>query len=361
MKAPSSQRIVVVGRGIAGAFTAWRFHRAGCDVAWWGNGAHSASRVAAGMFNPVSFRHVLEVWNAEAHVAAMKDLLSDIVQVLELPKPLVHDVSVIRIFPNVQYREDWQARIGADHNVSTWIGDPEPAPGHVHAPHGCGRVVGSGWVNIPLLLDALGGYFESIGKLHNQSWTVEDGLPDGTDLLVDCRGVGASEELLKFGLKVTPNHGDVLTMSTPTEGLDTAGCNVNNGKWLLPIGEREGRMHWRLGATYSWHRQTPSPDSQAPAAIRDHMAQAFNAEGQHAFAQAQLESHDAGLRPASPDRRPMVGPWPGQPTGIAMLNGLGTRGVLVGPMASHWLVEWWLNDAEIPQEMRSNRFKGFPT
>ena len=62
--APSPQRIVVVGRGLAGALVAWRFMERGCRVEWWGNGSHSASRVAAGMFNPVSFRRVVEVWNA---------------------------------------------------------------------------------------------------------------------------------------------------------------------------------------------------------------------------------------------------------------------------------------------------------
>ena len=39
-----------------------------------------------------------------------------------------------------------------------------------------------------------------------------------------------------------PNHGDVLTLSTEAEALQTQGHNVNNGKWLLPCGNKMGGM-----------------------------------------------------------------------------------------------------------------------
>lgn len=41
-----------------------------------------------------------------------------------------------------------------------------------------------------------------------------------------------------------------------------------------------------------------------------------------------------------------------------MLNGLGTRGVLVGPAAAGQLVAWWLDGEEVPEDMRPTRFKG---
>ena len=359
MKDPAKEHVVVVGRGIAGAMTAWRFHKRGCDVRWWGDGSHAASRVAAGMYNPVSFRHVVEVWNAKHHVAAMKALLEDMQQSLGLEDSLFDDVPVMRIFPNDQSREDWDARIEEGHGVAQWIGRSQEPVGHVSAADGCGVVTGSGWVNVPAMLDAVEGHFQTLGKLEDRPWQVEMGLPDGATLLVDCRGVGASEELAQHGLKVSPNHGDVLTLSTPEGALNTEGHNVNNGKWLLPMGVKDGRRWWRLGATYSWHRMAPTPDPSAVGAIRGHMLRVFDDDAQRVFLDAQLEAHDAGLRPASPDRRPMVGPWPGQREGVAMLNGLGTRGVLVAPTASQRLVDWWLDGAAIPDEMRSDRFKGF--
>ena len=362
--APSPQRIVVVGRGLAGALVAWRFMERGCRVEWWGNGSHSASRVAAGMFNPVSFRRVVEVWNAGPHLEAMRQTIRAMEDALGLKGKLLHDVPVAKVFANEDYRETWDDRWAQNHGVCQWasVGEDHAGAGIdvVRGPAGVGRVHASGWVDVPTLLDGMERFLSDQGLLQDRAWSVADGVPSGADAVVDCRGVGAAEELAQVGVTVNPNHGDVLTLSTPLTGpgsLDTAGHNINNGKWLLPTEVKEGRQWWRLGATYSWHRLKPTPNAMAAQELRDHMAKAFDDEGAEALRTAQLEAHQAGLRPASPDRRPTVGPWPGQPKGVLMLNGLGTRGVLVGPAMATHLVNWWLDGVELPPEIRATRFK----
>lgn len=362
--APSPQHIVVVGRGLAGALVAWRFMERGCRVEWWGNGSHSASRVAAGMFNPVSFRRVVEVWNAGPHLEAMRQTIRAMEDALGLKGKLLHDVPVAKVFANEDYRKTWDDRWTQNHGVCQWasVGEDHADAGidAVTGPAGVGRVHASGWVDVPTLLDGMERFLSDQGLLQDRAWSVADGVPSGADAVVDCRGVGAAEELAQVGVTVNPNHGDVLTLSTPLTGpgtLDTAGHNINNGKWLLPTEVKEGRQWWRLGATYSWHRLKPTPNAMAAQELRDHMAKAFDDEGAEALRTAQLESHQAGLRPASPDRRPTVGPWPGQPKGVLMLNGLGTRGVLVGPAMATHLVNWWLDGVELPPEIRAARFK----
>ena len=353
-----------MGRGLAGALVAWKFAARGCDVQWWGNGAASASRVAAGMFNPVSFRRVVEVWNAAEHLAEMRSTVKGIESALGLEGQLLHDVPVAKVFANGDYRDTWDSRWEENHAVCQWarVGEDLSDAGlpRIESAAGVGKVHASGWVDVPKMLDALERHFESLGCLHDRAWNVQDGFPEGADALVDCRGVGASEDLAQVGVTVNPNHGDVLTLSTPERGpgsLDTAGCTINNGKWLLPTQSKEGRQQWRLGATYSWHRFTPAPDPKAASELRMHMAKAFDEEGRKALLGGQLEAHQAGLRPASPDRRPFVGPWPGQGPGWMLLNGLGTRGVLVGPAAAQSLVSWWLDGTELPEEMLPTRFK----
>ena len=364
MTPTTKQRIVVVGRGLAGALVAWKFAERGCDVQWWGSGAPSASRVAAGMFNPVSFRRVVEVWNAAEHLAEMRATVQGIEAALGRSGQFLHDVPVAKVFANDDYRDTWDARWDENHGVCQWASLGEDLVGagltRMEGPAGVGRVHASGWVDVPRLLNALERHFDALGALHECNWSVEDGLPEDADAVVDCRGVGAAEELAQVGITVNPNHGDVLTLSTPAYGsgsLDTNGHTVNNGKWLLPTEVKNGRQWWRLGATYSWHRLTPTPDPNAAAELRAHMSKALDDEGKEALREARLEAHQAGLRPASPDRRPTVGPWPGKAHGVLMLNGLGTRGVLVGPAAASCLVAWWLDGVEVPEEMRATRFK----
>lgn len=40
-----------------------------------------------------------------------------------------------------------------------------------------------------------------------------------------------------------------------------------------------------------------------------------------------------------------------------MLNGLGTRGVLVGPAMATHLVNWWMDGVDLPAEVQASRFK----
>ena len=356
-----SQHVVVVGRGLAGAMVAWKFAERGCRISWWGDGESGASRVAAGMFNPVSFRRVVEVWNASAHVANMRSTLQAMEEAFGMQGALVHNVPVVKVFANDAYRQTWDDRWATDHGVTQWAERGQPAEDlgitSLNAPHGVGKVHAAGWVNVPALLDAMETHVASHHTLVDRAWRVEDGLPDGADAVVDCRGVGAAKELSEVGLKVNPNHGDVLTLSTEADALQTQGHNVNNGKWLLPMRQQDGRQWWRLGATYSWDKPTSAPHGPAAQSLKDHMADAFHGGASQAWDKGRVEAHQAGLRPASPDRRPMVGPWPGQPEGVLMLNGLGTRGVLVGPAAAEALVNFWLDDAPISPEMRPDRFK----
>ena len=222
MTQSSKQRIVVVGRGLAGALVAWKFAERGCDVQWWGNGAPSASRVAAGMFNPVSFRRVVEVWNAGEHLAEMRATVQGIEAALGRTGQLLHDVPVAKVFANGEYRDTWDARWDENHGVCQWALEGEDLAGagltRVEGPAGVGRVHASGWVDVPQLLDALECHFDALGDLHDRPWSVKDGLPEGADVVVDCRGVGAVKELAQVGVTVNPNHGDVLTLSTPERG-----------------------------------------------------------------------------------------------------------------------------------------------
>ena len=364
MSTSSSQRIVVVGRGLAGAFVAWKFHQRGCEVEWWGDGSPSASHVAAGMFNPVSFRRVVEVWNAGEHLDVMRQTMASIENALGLEGLLLHNVPVAKIFANEAYREVWEARWEEGHGVCQWASQGEDFAdadmAMLEGPAGLGRVHASGWVDVPRLLAGMEAFFASMGTLKERAWGVSDGLPQGADAVVDCRGVGAARELSKVGITINPNHGDVLTVSTPLKGegaLDTSNHTINNGKWLLPTDVRDGQQQWRMGATYAWHRLSSKPSKEADHDLRTHLAKAFDSTGAQAIVNAKLVGHEAGLRPASPDRRPTVGPWPGEARGVLMLNGLGTRGVLVGPAMANHLVHWWLDGTPLPKEVRAERFK----
>lgn len=339
-------RWLVVGGGLAGTLAAEALWLAGEDVVQRDAGLPSASRVAAGMFNPVSFRRVVEVWDAAEHRQVAEAVYARFERLLG--GKYWFEVPVVRAFPNADYAEVWRSRMSAGHDVSKWI-ELADAPGGMRFEFGAGRVEGSGWVHVTQLLDDWKAWAASgPDRLawETGAWNWSDGLPAGYDGVVDARGVGAVEDLKQWGIQVNPNHGEVLTLRP---GAWTEGFTLNANKWVLP--QPDGRA--RLGATYAWGIL----DDRTQAKSQHELFAPFEKWGR--FNLNDVEEHRAGLRPASPDRRPIVGKLSNRYPWYALLNGLGTRGVLVGPRAAQDLARQLLQDAPQRDLTNPTRFRSF--
>lgn len=312
-----SRRILIVGAGLAGSLTAWELRKRGESFTLIDNGSASASKVAAGMFNPVSFKRVVEVWNAEKHMGQMLKTYSEIEE--ELGVKIINKTPIMRVFPNKQYRDHWQSRITTGHDVARWLSPAnDDVPEGVVAPFGFGLVKDAGWVNLPAMTDAIKHKLEQEGRFKKVAWSMSDGVPDDFDLVIDCRGVGAKQELNNLGFKLAADHGEVLTIDVG--GLSLNNTTLNRVKWLMPL---EG--HFKLGATYEWSVENSVPTEAGKKELIDAISPALAPE---VADQISIINHQSGLRPTSHDRRPYIGEVA---KNIYALNGLGTRGVLVAP------------------------------
>ena len=88
--------MLIVGDGLAGTLVAWELKEQGVDFEVWSDGSPAASDVAAGMFNPVSFRRLLPVWDAEDHLKSARSRYRMCEHALGIT--LWHDVPLLRIF-----------------------------------------------------------------------------------------------------------------------------------------------------------------------------------------------------------------------------------------------------------------------
>ena len=64
--------------------------------------------------------------------------------------------------------------------------------------------------------------------------------------------------------------------------------------------------------------------------------------------------HFAGVRPTVKDRRPLVGTHPDHPN-MHILNGLGTRGVMLGPFLANQLFNYIENNIPLDEEINIDR------
>ena len=84
-----------------------------------------------------------------------------------------------------------------------------------------------------------------------------------------------------------------------------------------------GEDRYLVGSTYEWTDKTNDPTQEAKTELLEKLERLIDCE-------FEVVDQRAGIRPTVVDRRPLVGQHPNHKS-MYVLNGLGTRGVLVAP------------------------------
>ena len=306
-------RILVIGQGLAGTLVSHFGLQRGWDVHVIDAGLPSASSVAAGMFNPMSFRRVVEVWEAEQHLSVMRQTFQDLEAITG--SKLLYELPIHKRIPNSDYASLWKDK---SHKLQWLETQPQPWPTE-------GVVEGGGWVNLPLLLDLWRKRLATEKRFEQRPFQDDDmqGLKAGSwNAVIDCRGIHAGLANDLPNLDIRSNRGELLTIQCTTASDAPPESHILNfGKWTIPTALGE----WRLGASYEWNRTDLDPTEETQNFLLSSLSAAVPGLGP-----IEVVDHLVGLRPVSRDRRPAAGPYPGIP-GWFVLNGLGTRGVLIGP------------------------------
>ena len=338
-------RILVVGQGLAGTLVSHAALQRGWDCHVMDSGQPSASSVAAGMFNPMSFRRIIEVWDARPHLDSMTATYRAFEA--DLGESFLHFLPILKQIPNAEYAEEWNRKaldspwiepVRSDAEVLQRFPDAVPSPGH-----GYGLVQGGGWLDLPRLIQAWRDRLMEEGRFTVGQWSAtqaQKANDDGWDTIIDCRGCGAALDSTAGPLDIRANRGEILTVKPDGSGGASLPDThiLNFGKWTLPT--QPGS--WRLGASYEWNRIDLDPTPET----RDFLMASLRRAAPNT-ATSMTVRHDVGLRPVSKDRRPAVGPHP-TISSLHVFNGLGTRGVLIGPRWSHLLCDSLVGKAQLP-------------
>jgi glycine oxidase len=333
---------VIVGRGLAGAVLVETLRQRGLrvrvyDVKRPGN----ASMAAAGVVNPVVLRRDVPSWRA--------------LELLPLAERFYrlwsqrdgwdgwHSLPLVKLFPTPREAGQWSHAMQGEAGQMLLCQTPEPEleqAGILH-PHGHGTVSRCAWLNVPAALEAQRSVLLADGAL------VERLLLPG-EVQVTPDGVVVCGERTRWMVRcegpftevpgAIPVKGETLVVRIPGVRLSRM---VHRGVFLLPLGGE----HYRVGATFAWDDVFSGPTESAREwlleRLRNFLPRPFEVEGQQ-----------AGVRPTARDRRPILGvTGPGQ----AVLNGLGSRGVLVAPWCAAHLADHLFNGAPIDAEVAWDR------
>lgn len=332
----------IVGQGLAGSVLALLLMEQGFRVHVHDNGYQtSSSRVAAGMWNPVSFVNLKASWKALETVECMEGLYPKLERTLGAS--FFHPTSLVRIFPDAGAANVWEER-KENPALQPFISEEEISgvEMHFHQPNGHGEVLRSGWLDLPAFLDASRSYFQSndcftehdVSAADQEQWLAQG------DWVIQCTGWKKLSDDFGADLPLMANKGQVYTLSIPE--LD-ANYMSNFGRFTIPL----GNGLFRVGSTYEHRPTDPLPSAVAQEILED-VAHTIK----HAFTVVDLK---AGYRPTTIDRFPIVGLHP-QQNHLGIFTGFGSRGVITVPLCAVDFVAHITSGAPLMPEVDWTRF-----
>ena len=335
---------LLIGHGIAGALLARELRGRGHRVLVYDQPRpDAASRVAAGLVNPVAGKRFALTWRAldtlPQAAATYRQLDA------ELDTAFWHEVPVLKVFSSAEEAQWLAARVSADPAADPWAGfvasidtGPLALPG-VNAPHGGAWLRGGGYLEVAGLLAALAAQGRVAGWLREETFDWQHLVSDHAGVtyapggvrarhVVVCQGVEALDCPHFAWLPITPNRGAVLDVEVP--GLGTAEV-LNRAAYVVPAGA--GRF--RVGATYRW----PPFAEAGTAAYADEARELAGRLAALTPLPFAVRGERRGQRPAVRDRRPLLGGHPTLPW-LSICGGFGSKGVGLAPRLAALLADY---------------------
>ncbi len=344
--------VLVVGQGLAGSLLAWELLERGVRVQVVDGGEAATSRTAAGLINPVTGRHL----TLEADAAVLLAAARARYQGLEarFGRRLFHPRPMLRLLRTAAEQRAWEKR-RLEPAYRPYL-EPAALPPGIVAPRGGLRQQHAGFLDTNALLDTLGDHFAALGLVHRRRLDYGELEPaeEGvrwrglvTRWVVFCEGWRALDNPWFGHLPLRPVKGEILTLAS-AEPLPEA--IINAGRWLVPLGG--GRL--RLGATYENRVLDETPTAGARESLLATLPGLLDPSPR-----CRVEAQRAGVRPASADRRPLLGRHPEHPA-LALFNGFGSKGSLLIPWHAARMAEHLLHGAPLPAAADIVRFRPRP-
>lgn len=344
--------VLIIGQGLAGTLLAHECLMTSksvlvMDVPQTG----SSSVVAAGMFTPVSGKRMAKSWEAEILIPFAIETYRKLEQKLNIH--ILHQQPIYHILASVKEQNDFTSRLDQS-DFADYL-NPNPVEvKNVIQPFGAFEVNDSGWVNLPLLLNAFRKKLQEKDlfeerlfeykklQFKNDFWHYNENT---FSHVVFCEGHRYYQNPFFKNLLYTPTKGDVITIRC--ENLETERI-IKKGIYLVPLGDNL----YKAGATYDRDNiNNGIPTASGFNELKEKLKLILEIP-------FEVVAHKAGIRPTTIDRKPLLGEHP-EHKGIFIFNGLGTKGVMNGPWFAHILVKNIFEGKELPTDIRFTRMNKY--
>jgi len=345
---------IIVGQGLAANIIAHTFRTQNISFKIIGNPhMSSCSQVAAGIWNPIVFKRLTKSWLADEIIPFLEKFYSECE--ITLQKNLVTPRRFIKPFVEEQEKQLWIKK--SKNELDTYLdsqiySNPESELENCIITNEFSKIKKAGNLDIVSFLELSRLYF----KENYLEEVFDYGLVQITSEKVSYKNITAKNIIFCEGylvknnpyfsfIPLKPVKGELLTIET--EGLKLKNTVLNKNGFLMDVGTNA----FKIGATYNWNDLNESPSQEALNELREKLEKMISCK-------YKITGHQAGIRPSSLDRRPIIGPHPHYKN-LFVFNGLGTKGVMLAPYFANNFVNFYLNKEALMAEVDVKRFYTF--
>lgn len=344
---PMQIDFIIIGQGISGTFLCWYLERMGAScVVIDENKPNTASKVAAGLINPVTGRRLVRSWLIEELMPFAWQAYKEIGAAMKID--CIKEMNLLQFFQAPDMQDAFNKKL-------------QETPPYLFAPDNndwrtyFNYPFGWGIINPCYVADAAGlikAYGEKLLNKLNEKFDAAQ-LEIVNDhvryknitakKLISCDGESGLHNPWFNKLPYALTKGEALVVKIP--GLS---CNhiYKFGHTLIPVDEGES-IFW-FGSSNEW----TYADDQPSEKFRERAVAELNHFLKIPY---KILEHKAAIRPANVERRPFVGLHPSVPQ-LGILNGLGTKGCSLAPYFAHQFATHLVHGAPLSPEVDVKRF-----
>lgn len=340
---------IIVGLGLAGLAFTKELDKNNQSYVVFEDNSQNSSIVAGGMYNPVILKRFTPVWNAVGQLKIALPFYKELE--IQFNKKYDYPVDIYRIFKSVEEQNNWFFACDKPSLSNYMI--PKIVKENfygIKADYGYGKLTNTGRINTKTLLNDYRNLLIEKGIFKNESFKYSElniseeknGYKNiKASKIVFCEGFGMKQNPFFNELPMQEAKGELITIYAPDLNIDFL---IKAPVFVLPLGNN----HYRVGATFNWSDKSKLPTEEGKKELVEKLESFITVP-------YEIVEHSAGIRPTIKDRRPIVGKH-FQYKNLAILNGLGTRGVMIAPTVAKELYNHLEKGSELDKEISVTRF-----
>jgi len=342
---------LIIGFGISGCNLALTLAEKGLRVAVVDDKEFpSASRIAAGLFNPITGAKLLKTWHADVFFPFLSTYYRSWEE--KLQTRFFYPIGIYVPFESTEVQNDW---IGAEHDsrYADYVASTQSLPLSIRGfknPYGGMLLRYAGYLQVNAFLEKAKMFLQTNHIFIEETLHFPDIVVE--EKRVIWKNIVANKIIFADGQRNAQNpffqklryhrvKGEILTVQIYDDvNLPHV---INRGVWIVP----QQKNTFKIGSTYDNHNINTIPTQVAQDDILKRFEHLFDIP-------YQVIEHYAAIRPATYDRKPFIGLHPQFPA-VGIFNGMGAKSISMSPYLALHFYEYLHDNQTLMTQVDCNR------